>query len=44
MFLINIKLFKHFRKYIFNEVLTNRSFMDFLFYVPYFCTAAGVVA
>jgi hypothetical protein len=37
------KLFKHFRKYIFNNVLTNRSLMDFLFYVPFFCTAAGAV-
>jgi hypothetical protein len=47
MFLINIqllKLFKHFRKYIFNNVITNLSFMDFLFHVPFFCTAAGAVA
>jgi hypothetical protein len=26
-----------------SNVLTNLSFMDFLFYVPFFCTAAGVV-
>jgi hypothetical protein len=41
MFLINVKLltFKHFRKYIFNNVLMNLSFMDFLFHVPFFCTA-----
>jgi hypothetical protein len=36
--------FKHFRKYIFNNVLTNRSFMDFLFHVPFFCTTADAVA
>jgi hypothetical protein len=35
--------FKHFRKYIFNNVLMNLSFMDFLFYVPFFCTAAAAV-
>jgi hypothetical protein len=47
MFLINIKLltfFKHFRKYIFNNVLTDLRFMNFLFHVPFFCTAAGAVA
>jgi hypothetical protein len=38
MFLLNIKLltFKHFRKYIFNIVLTNLIFMDFLFHAPFF--------
>jgi hypothetical protein len=34
---------KHFRKCIFNNVFMNLSFMDFLFYVPFFCTAAAVV-
>jgi hypothetical protein len=45
MFLINIRLltFKHFSNYIFNKVLTNLSFMDFLFHVPFFCPAAAVV-
>jgi hypothetical protein len=28
----------------FNNVLMNRSFMDFLFHVPFFCTAADAVA
>jgi hypothetical protein len=28
---------------IFNNVLTNLSFMDFLFYIPFFCTAATAV-
>jgi hypothetical protein len=36
-------VFKHLRKYIFNNVLTNRSFIDFLFHVPFFYTAAGMV-
>jgi hypothetical protein len=40
-FYIFKKLFKHFRKCIFNNVLT--SFMDFLFHVPFFCIAAAVV-
>jgi hypothetical protein len=44
MFLIYILNFKHFRKYIFNKVSTNLSFMDFLFHVPFFCTAAAAVA
>jgi hypothetical protein len=35
-------LYVHFRKYIFNNVLTNLSFMAFLFHVPFFCTAAAV--
>jgi hypothetical protein len=45
MFLINIKLltFSHFIKCIFNNVLMNLSFMDFLFYVPFFCTASDAV-
>jgi hypothetical protein len=47
MFLINIKLltFKHFRKYIYLIMFKmNLSFMDFLFYVPFFCIAAAAVA
>jgi hypothetical protein len=38
---LTLNFFKHFRKYIFINVLTNQSFMDFLFYVPFFCTAAA---
>jgi hypothetical protein len=34
-------IFRHFRKYIFNNVLMNLSLMDFLFYLPFFCTAAA---
>jgi hypothetical protein len=38
MFLIKFKpfkLFKHFRKYIFNNVLTNQSVMNFFFMFPF---------
>jgi hypothetical protein len=38
---LTLNFFKHFRKYIFNNVLMNQSFMDFLIYVPFFCTAVA---
>jgi hypothetical protein len=42
MFLINILSFKHFRTYIFNNVLTNLRFMNFLFHVfPHCCCCGG---
>jgi hypothetical protein len=43
MFLINIKSLTcyTFKKYIFSNVFMNLSFMDFLFHVPFFCTATA---